>query len=243
MFSQASILGVFSLWENQYYAINKSENLCWVFTRGTSINPNWLMPWWQTVNTDNIISQWFLTTPSCEAWKISQCCKEQWYRYAWIPIWESNIGENRISAEYLASNKYIQNNSYNPWEYKLSNFITRKELIKIIINISWTAVPDICQWIFSDVSNDWSCKYIESALQQEYIAWNQAFRPSEFITSVEAIKLIFKARNIDKRYSTESWQEDYVSTALYLWLIDEKFQSHNDSISRWDIFTIVTRTF
>ena len=42
------------------------------------------------------------------------------------------------------------------------------------------------------------------------------FRPDDNITKSEAIKLIFKARNIEKKYSTDNWQADYAKTASEL---------------------------
>lgn len=66
------------------------------------------------------------------------------------------------------------------------------------------------------MSADWGCKYIESGLQYEFIESNLRFRPQENVTKVEALKLIFQARSIEKKYTTLYWQEDYISSAYYL---------------------------
>ena len=82
--------------------------------------------------------------------------------------------------------------------------------------ISIEKIIESCRKIFSDVSTDWGCKYIESALEYDFIESNLRFRPNENVTKVEALKLIFQARNIEKRYTTLYWQEDYISSAYYL---------------------------
>ena len=116
-------------------------------------------------------------------------------------------------------------------------------MMKVVLNASQKDISPECREIFSDVLNDWSCKYIESALKYDFIVGNQAFRPNESITKVEALKLIFQARNIKKRYETKNWQEDYISSAYYLGYIDEKFTDYNSSASRGFIFTTLARTY
>ena len=115
--------------------------------------------------------------------------------------------------------------------------------MKIIINISDIEAYNDCKWIFADVENDWACKYIESALDNDFIEWLQGFRPNDRVTKTEALKLIFKAKNIEKSYNTSYWQEDYISTAYYKGYIDEKFKNYNETASRWWIFLTASRTF
>ena len=100
------------------------------------------------------------------------------------------------------------------------------------MKLSQVEISDSCREIFIDVTDDWGCKYIESALEYEYISGNQLFRPNDSVTKTEALKLIFKARNIDKAYNTEYWQEDYVSTAYYRGYIDEKYANYNETATR-----------
>jgi hypothetical protein len=42
--------------------------------------------------------------------------------------------------------------------------------MKVISNASGIIVKDYCNEVFIDVQDDWGCKYIESALDNEYIA-------------------------------------------------------------------------
>jgi len=58
------------------------------------------------------------------------------------------------------------NHSLDPSNYLLDADISRKELMKIIIQASGIETRDSCKNIFSDVEDDWGCKYIETALSQ-----------------------------------------------------------------------------
>jgi hypothetical protein len=100
------------------------------------------------------------------------------------------------------------------------------------MNISEIEISDDCREIFTDVQTDWGCKYIEKALENNYIEGNDLFRPNENVTQTEALKLIFKAKNIEKAYNTDFWQEDYISTAYYKGYIDQKYAHYNQSATR-----------
>ncbi len=242
-FSQIFCLWVFWEEENEvYFVVESSSNLCWEFIKWTAEKNNWLPNWYEAVFLNDEINTKFVTNLSCQSWNISACCKELWYRYAWISIGQKDISEERSATEYLARKNIIMTHSFDPANYMLDSSITRKELMKIIMKISKEKVREECREIFTDVKNDWGCKYIESALEFWYIAWNQKFRPNDFVTKSEAIKLILQAQNIKKRYQTTSWQQDYISTAYYLWFIDQKFNSYNEFASRWYIFSTVSRS-
>lgn len=241
--SQILYLGAFALSPVAVYVVNDSENLCWEFTRGNNKNPNWLQSWWKAIENDNNLNLRFLTDINCENTSSETCCKSLWYRYAGIPIGVKNISEERKSAEFLAGKKIIQSQSLSPQDYNLDSYISRKEIMKVIINASDIVVNNSCTEIFQDVENDWGCKYIETAFNNNYISWNEKFRPDSQLTKSEALKLIFKARNIKKVYTTNSWQEDYISTALYLWYIDVKYSDFNESANRWWIFSVLSKTY
>jgi hypothetical protein len=42
--------------------------------------------------------------------------------------------------------------------------------MKIVMNISGIEVQDNCREIFVDVVDDWGCKYIESALENDFVS-------------------------------------------------------------------------
>jgi hypothetical protein len=241
--SQLLFLWVLALSESSYIVLHTNKNLCWEFIKWTTNNPNWLPEWWKTLDQDQELYESSFATLECSNDNIWSCCKALWYRFAWVLIWVSEVSSARNWAEFLARKWFIERNSFAPSNYKLESNISRKELMKIIIWISWVELNNFCREIFRDVWDDWGCKYIETALDNWYIEWRQAFRPEEFVTKTEALKLIFKARNILKRYNTAYWQQDYVSTAYYLWYINTKFSDYNTYITRWEIFTIIERTY
>ncbi len=243
IFSQIFFLGVFALPEDTYIVLEKNENLCWEFMKWTSEKPNWLSSWWEALFLNEKLYESSFQKLDCAGDDVWKCCKALWYRFAGVPIWVSNISEERSAAESLARRWYIEKNSFSPDKYNLEANISRKELMKIIMWVSWATINDFCREIFTDVKNDWGCKYIETALDEWFIEWNQAFRPEAFVTKTEALKLIFKARDITKRYNTGYWQQDYVSTAYYLGYIDEKFSNFNTYITRGEIFQIIDRTY
>lgn len=236
-------MGVFWAQQQSYYVINTEQNLCWTFKRWSAETPNWLPNDWEAVFLYSQIENDFLENIYCLESNTEKCCKWEWYRYAWVPIWVENISNERKWAEFLAAKKGIEVKSFNPNEYNLEANISRKEIIKIIMNISKIEIQDTCREIFVDVDSDWGCKYIEAALENKFITGNQSFRSDDNITKTEALKLIFKAKGIEKSYNTEYWQEDYVSSAYYLWYIDEKFSNYNEIATRGWIFSLVGKTY
>jgi len=68
-------------------------------------------------------------------------------------------------ANTLASQGVISSQE-NPADYRLKDNITRKEFMKVVANITQDTIEDTCKNSFSDVENDWGCKYIEWALEK-----------------------------------------------------------------------------
>jgi S-layer homology domain len=60
--------------------------------------------------------------------------------------------------------------------------------MKIVMNLSGKSVSGTCSNMFSDVANDWGCKYIESALANGFIAKNAKFRPNDSITKAVVLQ-------------------------------------------------------
>ncbi|NUJ97894.1 S-layer homology domain-containing protein [Candidatus Gracilibacteria bacterium] len=149
-----------------------------------------------------------------------------------------------VSANFLASKGFISDNSNNPTNYRLNETITRKEMIKIVVKVAGLEVEEKCEKKFSDVSEDWGCKYIESALKAGFISFNNGvFRPDENITKTESLKLVFKARGIQKLYNTSHWQEDYMKTAFDLGLITAQYSDYNTNAFRGWIFIVIAKTY
>lgn len=151
----------------------------------------------------------------------------------------ATINQQYLSAEKLAEKSIIKKQETEVL-YNLGWKITRKEIMKVVINLSWKEVEDNCESAFSDVANDWWCKYIEWALEYWFVAHNETFRPGDSITKAEALKLIFKAEVLEKKYDTLDWWNDYMLSALEYWMIDEKYSDHNSYATRWWIFMLAT---
>jgi len=99
------------------------------------------------------------------------------------------------AADFLASEGIIVDHKDNPDLYGLGQNIQRQAVMKIVMKLSGKKITDTCRGEFSDVDvNDWPCKYIEAALDEGYIAANDTFRPYDFITMTEAMKLVLKAK-------------------------------------------------
>ncbi len=155
--------------------------------------------------------------------------------------WMLNVTNAADSNEYMAAKMLSSKNVIAIQDsesgYNLGANITRKEIMKVVMNLSGKTVVDSCNQTFSDVSNDWGCKYIETALKNQFIAANETFRPDDSITKAESMKLVLKARNIAKTHDTWDWREDYMLTAFDAGVITEKYSDHNTKATRWWIFT------
>lgn len=158
-------------------------------------------------------------------------------------FWSYQIKTELESAHFLAEKKIIVDQSANIDLYELDTNIQRQAVMKIVMKLSWLTIRDTCRWEFTDVSTtDWPCKYIEAALDAGYIAKNNTFRPYDNITKTEAMKLILKAKWVEKIQETDAWQEDYMLTAYEYGIIDRKYYDYNQNASRGWIFQIATAT-
>lgn len=151
------------------------------------------------------------------------------------------VSQELQAAKYLAS-QWIIASVGNESDYRVEGTITRKEVSKIVAKLAWVTPEEKCEKKFSDVPADWGCKYIEWMLSAWYIVPNKTFRPDDNITKSEAVKLIFKARNIEKKYSTQNWQEDYAKTASELGLV-ELYTDYDTNATRGWIFRVAARGF
>lgn len=226
--SQILCLGVFAIERTEYFVVEEQKEICGTFIPGKYENPNWLPNTW--------------SSKQCEVVSFETCCDMIWFQFVWA-VWDQKVSQLRYAAEFLASKNIIERQSLSPKNYNLENTITRKEVMKIITNISSIELWNTCIWIFQDVEDDWWCKYIETALNEWFIAQNQNFRPNETLTQAEALKLIFQARGLERRYQTNSWQQDYISSAYYLWYIDEKPSYFNTPATRGWIFLATAKTY
>ena len=150
------------------------------------------------------------------------------------------------SREFAAANflaeKWVIKQFINASDYRLEDTITRKEVAKIVTKLAGVEPEEKCEGKFSDVAQDWGCKYIERMLKVGFIANSKTYRPDDNITKSEAVKMIFKARGIEKKYSTGNWQQDYAKTAADLDLVDTYTDYGSDALRGW-IFRLAARDF
>lgn len=149
--------------------------------------------------------------------------------------------EQIIAANFLAKTQIINDYSWSTDQYRINDNISRKEVMKIIINSYEWYKWDIkgvykCSWKYKDVVDDWGCKYIEKSLNEGIIEKWENFRPDDSITISETLKLIFKIKKTNKTYNSWDWWKDYIDTAYDLWWIYDKNIDWTVEAKRWFIF-------
>lgn len=150
---------------------------------------------------------------------------------------------NIQSANFIAEKWIINDNSFTPSWYNLDNNITRREMLKILMNLSWKEVVDRCLWAFNDIElNDWGCKYAEAAVKEWYIAQNDSFRPDDLVTQIEALKMIMQWKWI-QRDNADDWREWYKKKAERLGIIDDIYLEYDKSAIRGWIFSNSARSY
>ncbi len=148
----------------------------------------------------------------------------------------------------LVTLKVIEDKSVTPDEYRVGDTITRREMSKVMMNLSYSTIEDKCEWKFSDLnSEDWGCKYAEAALEKWYIVANDKFRPDDNVTKIEALKMVMQAEKIKKDLTKEDWKEWYVLGAYNFWMLDKDwkygvFTDYDTSALRWWIFVTAAQS-
>ena len=146
------------------------------------------------------------------------------------------------AANFLASQNVIVDQSADTSEYNYTSNITRREMLKVAMNISGKTVVDTCTGEFDDLDgNDWGCKYAEAALAEGYIAANANFRPDDLITEIESLKMIMQARWIE-RDANDDWRAGYESKAMTAGVISTDLE-FNASAKRGNIFDRAALTY
>jgi len=88
---------------------------------------------------------------------------------------------------------------------------------------------------FSDLSaSDWACKYAETALANGMVAGNDNFRPDEFVSMIEGLKMVFQARELE-RDDNADWRAGYVDAAVEMG-IATPFTNYDDAVTRGQMF-------
>lgn len=163
---------------------------------------------------------------------------------SFIIIIFSTISFVNASSEIDAANKLsnlwiIVDNASNPEAYNIEKSITRREMLKVMMNLSLIKVWDTCTGKFTDLpKSDWWCKYAETALERGFIANNSLFRPDDNISKVEALKMIFQAKGLSKDNSFDDWRAWYIEAAIKMGVLSESFTDYDTVWVRGWIFMV-----
>ena len=145
----------------------------------------------------------------------------------------SMVEIHNSAANFLANNGVIVDQSSNVEMYNHTSNITRREMVKVAMNISGKNVPDSCTGEFSDLhSDDWGCKYAEAALANGFVAANASFRPDDLITNSESLKMIMQAKGI-ARDENSDWRAGYSSKAMSEWIIMSEYDFNAQAKRGW----------
>lgn len=156
--------------------------------------------------------------------------------FAWTP-------HNLQSANFIAEKGIINDNSLSPSQYNLDFKITRREMLKVMMNLWGKTVSDSCLWAFNDLnSSDWGCKYAEAALKQWFIAANTNFRPNDNVTQIESLKMTMQAIGMT-RDTNDDWRAGYVSKASREKIIDDEYFDYDTNALRGWIFSNAARSY
>ncbi len=146
------------------------------------------------------------------------------------------------AANYLASNKYINNHSNNPNEYNLEQNVLRQEIALISRRIANIDENEYCKNIFYDLKttkpNNWACINIEPLLENNLISKNKYFNPEKNISKTEALKMIIMAVWFSdyKIIDLNNWQKETVDYAINNNILDNPFTDYNSYATRWFVF-------
>lgn len=170
-----------------------------------------------------------------------------------IPAFSFVYGESEflqyarnLSASWVISKQSNENN------YRLSSFISRAEVIKIAVRLSWKDPKNCTTYVYTDVNTVlWDlCWYIEQATKVGMIKWWGKFRPYDFMTRAELAKVLVKAvgktstsnLNPYDDVGTSLWDLTwYISTLKESWCISRGSRFYpNAPATRGEVFKIAS---
>ena len=180
----------------------------------------------------------------CSIWIVLLLIFSLFKEFTWVNANYDKVSEviqyyqNIHNANMLATWDIIVDNSSNPENYRLNDSISRWEMAKIVSKISKIEVVDKCEWSYYDlIASDWECKYAEVWLKNNFFsAGNTYFRPKDSITKIEALKMVMKAKWIEKTDNLD-WKKAYVEWWKMAWLIND-FTDYDTVAKRAWIFNL-----
>lgn len=163
---------------------------------------------------------------------------------SWLVSFANQVNQNPevTAANKLAELWIIVDMSTNPVLYELNKSITRREMLKVMMNLSKIEVWDNCTGKFADLTSfDWWCKYAETALNYGFIAPNELFRPDDNVSKIEALKMILQSRGFSNTDTTQDWREKYVKTAVSQDILSTGFTDYDTVWIRGWIFIVSSK--
>ena len=155
--------------------------------------------------------------------------------FLWLWSVSAYTQKEKLAADFL-SYKDIIVAQEDANKYELYKKITRREMWKVTLKLSWLAVWNTCNWTFSDLKSwDWGCKYAELWVTKWFFAKNSSFNANGDISQIEALKMVMKGTGI-KKDDTSDWREWYVSAAVRYGLLEESFTDYDTKATRAWIF-------
>lgn len=239
-----------SYWEHLHFQIDRKEAIYhayWPYST-TDTNNAWV---------------WFLEWVNLWLWldNAKKCTIDP---LVYLDNLEKNIIENWYFSDVDKSFEYfdylndLANNWkikwYEDWTFKPNNNITRAEVLKMIFVLSWKKLKDDSENYFNDVkATDWFKKYVNSWVNYKIISTsNKDFKPSNYISKVEALKiilllLVWEIPNLYtksfKDVSSNEWFAKYVEYTINNDLLEISWEYFEPTkfITRWEIITILYR--
>ncbi len=147
------------------------------------------------------------------------------------------------SANTLALEGIINDNSATPSNYNLDQNVLRQEIAAVARGVAGLSKTGSCASTFSDVwatvPNTWACLSVEALVNADLIAANDTFRPEDNITKAEGLGMLVKAACGDD-YSfnanqSGTWQEQVVAYAAGEAIVSN-FTDYNTNATRGWVF-------
>lgn len=150
-------------------------------------------------------------------------------------------GKEVEAANALAS-KGIINTQTDVVNYNLGQNVLRQEIAKVAANTAGIEAKTVCNNSFTDVSattpNTWACGYAEALLDAGKVSANATFRPEDFISKSESVKMMLEAAGYTNVYTNASnWQEEVVAFAANEGVIGT-FTDYNANATRGFVFEV-----
>ncbi len=139
-------------------------------------------------------------------------------------------------------------------EYRPNSNITRAEIAKIVVNLKGADVLPCSGKTFEDVTYELGdlCAYVETAASVGIVNRAKRYRPNDFVTRAEALKMLLSARGIPASNVSQGFEDltadaglnGYVNAAAARGIIGRGGHFYpNKSAIRGVVFVLSGRTF